>query len=86
MVESQWGGGVAHHVQKGSTFLFRLPARFIHRVAFHLVLLQWSLHAFNYVLLHVGESTIQTFPCVVLEVIVRHYCVTTLSHGYVFMS
>lgn len=86
MVYSYWGWGVAHHVEEGASLLLFLTIGLGHRVALHLVLLQWTLTAFDNILFHVGETSVQTLPCVVLEVIVGHHRLSLLRNLYVFMS
>lgn len=79
MVDSDRGWSIAHHVNKGSSFLLLLSIRLSHRVAFHLVFLERTLTAVDDVLLYVGKTSVQTLSCIVLEIIVCHYRVSELK-------
>ena len=86
MVDLDRSRSVAHRAYEVPSFLFDLSCRFVHCVTFHFVFLKGSLTTFSYIFLHVWKSTVQTFSCIIFEIIGCHNGISILFILYVFRS
>jgi hypothetical protein len=74
---SRWS--IAHHADESSSLLLFFTISHCHCVALHLVLLQRPFRTIYNVLFHIGQTSVQTLPCIILEIVVRHHCVSKIN-------
>lgn len=81
MIHFEWCWHIAHGADECTPLLLDISSGFCHRIALHLVLLQWHLIALSYCFFIPCPTWIQTLTSIVLEIIMGHNSFTTLIHS-----
>lgn len=80
MSKADWSGDLAHHAYEAAPFRLPFPAVLPHRVTLHLVLFQGHLATLGGVLFVPRSAAVQSFPSVVFEIVMGHYCVSEFKY------